>query len=54
MESSTLPAEENGMGMVTARTFFGPTASTARQHVTAESIPPDKPTTAFEKPHFRM
>ncbi len=52
MESSTLPAEENGMGMVTARTFFGPTASTARQHVTAESIPPDKPEDGLREAAF--
>ena len=54
IESSTLPGDENGIGIVTARTFSGPTAAAARQQVTAESIPPESPMTAFVKPHLRM
>jgi hypothetical protein len=36
--------------MKIARTFSGPNASAERKQVSAESTPPDTPTTAREKP----
>ena len=53
-ESSTLPADEKGLGMEMPRTFEGPSASEASAHTTAESMPPDRPTTALENPHLPM
>jgi hypothetical protein len=38
--------DENGLGIATPSTCSGPSAFTARCAVTAESIPPDSPTTA--------
>jgi hypothetical protein len=46
------PFEEQGEGIEIPNTFSLPTASLAKQQVTAESIPPERPTTALEKPHF--
>ena len=42
-----------GDGMVTPATFSAPRASTAMAATSEESIPPESPTTAREKPFFR-
>ena len=52
--SVTLCSEEYGPGMPTPVTFSLPTASTAITAVRAESMPPLKPISTFEKPHLRM
>src|SRR5437762_2503812 len=44
--SSTLCEDENGLGIAMPSTCSGPSAATARCAVTAESIPPESPTTA--------
>ncbi len=43
--SRRVPAEEYGEGMVTPVTLAAPSASTAMQATSAESIPPERPTT---------
>ena len=48
--SSTLPCEENGDGIDTARTDDGPSASAASVATNPESIPPDRPITVSRKP----
>ena len=40
-------------GMETQRTFSGPRASAAMAAVRAESMPPERPMTTWEKPLFR-
>ena len=40
-------------GMATPWTRLGPKASTASVAVTAESMPPERPTSTSLKPHFR-
>ena len=52
-ESSMLPWLENGDGISTPSTCAGPSASAAMAAVSAESIPPDRPSTTREKPHLR-
>ena len=50
-----LPGEtkaENLVGIATPVTLSRPSAVTARLAVTAESMPPDSPRIAEEKPHF--
>ena len=51
-ESSTLPREEYGLGMVRPRTFSGPSASAAITAVSAESMPPLRPRQTLENPHL--
>ncbi len=51
-ESSTLPREEYGLGIVSPRTFSAPRASAAITAVRAESIPPLRPRQTVSKPHF--
>ena len=51
-ESSTLPRDEYGLGIVSPRTFSGPSASAAMAAVTAESMPPLRPRQTVENPHF--
>ena len=41
---------ENSEGIKTAITFSAPKASAARAQTRAESIPPERPKTAFVKP----
>ena len=50
--SALLPSDENGPGMETPDTFSAPSASTAIDATTAESIPPLRPTSAFLKAAF--
>ncbi len=52
-ESSMLPRLEKGDGIRTPSTWSAPSASTAMAAVSAESIPPESPSTAREKPHLR-
>ena len=52
LASSKLSFEENLDGMNTPRTLSLPRASTAKQAVSEESIPPDSPITTFSKPFF--
>ena len=49
-ESLMLPSEEKGDGIITHRRFSGPIASAARAATSAESIPPESPSTAFLNP----
>ena len=51
--SRTLPSEEYGPGMATPVTFSFPTAATAMQATTEESMPPLSPTSVFWNPHLR-
>ena len=51
--SSIDPVEENSLGMPTPSTFSAPSASTAMAATSAESMPPESPTSAFLKPHLR-
>ncbi len=51
-ESSTLPREEYGLGIVSPWTFSAPRASAAITAVRAESMPPLRPRQTVEKPHF--
>ena len=44
--------DEYLLGMATPFTRLAPSASTARAATSAESIPPDKPTTTLRKPFF--
>ena len=44
---------EYGDGIRTPRTFGAPTASAAMAAVSAESIPPERPSTTRVKPHLR-
>ena len=53
IESSTLPRLEKGEGISTPSTFAGPSASHAIAAVSAESIPPERPSTTCENPHLR-
>ena len=53
IESSTLPRDEYGEGIVTASTFSLPSASAASAVTTAESMPPDNPRSAFVKLFLR-
>jgi hypothetical protein len=53
LESSTEPDDENSDGIVTPSTAPGPSASAAIAAVSAESIPPDSPTTIFVNPFLR-
>ena len=50
----TQPEELNLLGIVTPRTFSGPSAAAAKAAVNAESIPPLSPMTTFLKPHLRI
>ena len=52
-ESLIEPSDENREGMVIAATFSGPKASTASANVSAESMPPEEPTTACLNPQRR-
>ena len=52
-ESSMLPQLEYGDGISTPRTRAGPMASAATAAVSAESTPPESPSTALVKPHLR-
>ena len=49
----TSDPDETRAGIAMLKTFSGPSAAVARHAVSAESTPPDSPTTAFEKPHLR-
>ena len=51
-ESLTEPGLEYGEGMSTQVTLAGPRASAAMAAVSAESMPPERPITAREKPHL--
>ncbi len=46
-------SEEKREGMDTPSTLAGPSARAARQATTAESMPPESPTRAPEKPQRR-
>ena len=48
--SRRVPAEEYGEDMVTPVTLAAPSASTAMQATSAESIPPDRPSTTWREP----
>ena len=48
--SSVEASEVKREGISTPRTFSGPRASAARQATRAESMPPERPRTAREKP----
>ena len=48
-----LPALENGDGMRTPSTHSGPNASAAMAAVSAESMPPESPSSTRAKPHLR-
>ena len=48
-----LPRLENGDGISTPSTCSAPSASAAMAAVSAESMPPDRPSTALAKPHLR-
>jgi hypothetical protein len=48
--SSSEWAEVNSDGSITQRTFSGPMASAAMAATMAESIPPDRPSSALPKP----
>jgi hypothetical protein len=52
LASRRLPSEEYGPGIATPVTPRAPSASTASVAVTAESIPPERPSTALENPHL--
>ena len=43
----------NRLGIATPWTFSGPRAAAASAATTAESIPPDSPTTTERNPHLR-
>ncbi len=47
LASSTDSSDENCDGIINPLTFSAPSAPTARQATTEESIPPDRPTPAF-------
>ena len=51
--SSTLPWLENGDGISTPSTCSRPSASAATTAVSAESMPPDSPSSTSRKPHLR-
>ena len=51
--SARVPADEKGDGIETPTTPSRPSASTAMAAVSAESIPPDNPTTTRRNPFFR-
>ena len=51
--SATEPSDEYRLGMVTPHTASGPRASAAMAAVSAESMPPDRPSTTCEKPFLR-
>ena len=51
--SVTLPGDEYGEGIARARTSPGPSASAASVATSAESTPPDSPTTTSPKPFLR-
>ena len=51
--SSMLPRLENGDGIRTPSTWSAPSASAAMAAVSAESMPPESPSTARAKPHLR-
>ena len=48
--SPRVPSDEKRDGIETPCTRSGPSASTASATVSAESIPPESPTTMSEKP----
>ena len=48
------PSDENLDGRPTPRTWAGPRAAAARTPVTAESMPPESPSTTLEKPVLRQ
>ena len=50
LESVSEPSDEYRDGMVMPCTRSGPSASTAMEATSAESIPPDSPTTTSENP----
>ena len=52
-ESPTLPSDEYRDGMVTPTTLSAPNASTATVAVSAESMPPDSPTSVLRNPDLR-
>ena len=45
-------SDETALGIETPRTLSGPSASAAMTATSAESMPPESPTTAFLKPHL--
>ena len=53
LASSWLIAAVQRYGIITACTAFGPIASTAMASVSAESMPPDRPSTTPGKPFLR-
>ena len=52
--SSSEAREVKRDGSITQRTFSGPSVSAAIVATSAESIPPDRPSTTLRKPLFAM
>ena len=50
--SLLLPSDENGPGIETPNAFSAPSAVTASDATTAESMPPLSPTSTFLNPHL--